>query len=150
MKFTADRYTATKWSTAADKAKFANHFVRFVEGDFKITLFPDWFYKRLSMTFGHIAHYNKAGFYAEWFSTPARQLEFLNRVAAWHSYGDPKYTYCDVEKDLAAWVGRDKGDLVRKLKERCIAEVEAKERAELARLKAKYETGGCKNVPFFE
>lgn len=102
--FTAAQFTPTKWDTAEDKAKFANHFVRFVEGGFKESVFPKWFYRRLSMTFGHIAHYNKAGFYDQWFSTADRRIEFIENVRRSSIYGDPAWTYSDVEKVLQGWV----------------------------------------------
>lgn len=68
--FTANQFTATKWESAEQKAKFANHFVRFVKSGFKPTLFYSWFYKRLSMTFGHIAHFNRQGFWHTWCLVP--------------------------------------------------------------------------------
>src|SRR3990167_862659 len=60
-------YTATEFDTAADKEKFELQFKRFVMSDFAENKFPNWFYKSLSMTFGHIAHYNKAGFYSTFY-----------------------------------------------------------------------------------
>jgi hypothetical protein len=141
--FTAEQFTPTEWSSAADKAKFANHFVRFVESGFKATLFYDWFYTRLNGTFGHIAHYNRRGFYDTWFSGTAERLNFLRhteRDRSWQ-YGDPAFTYSDVEKVLVAWV-RESG-LVEKYRAALSAETEASERAQLERLKAKYEPKGA-------
>ena len=103
-KFTAAQFVPTEWDSAAEKAAFANWFVRFVEGGFKETVFYKKRYTRLSMMFGHIAHYNRAGFYDVWFSTPSRRVAFLNRIALWAVYGDPAYTYSDVERVLQAWV----------------------------------------------
>jgi len=79
-------FIATQHSSASDKAKFANHFVRFVESGYRRTLFFKWFYTRLSMTFGHIAHYNIDGFYAEWFADGGEC--FLAHAAMYPCYGD--------------------------------------------------------------
>lgn len=138
-KFTASQFTATQFSTTEDKAKFANHFVRFVESDFKDTLFYDWFYRRLSMSFGHIAHYNRGGFYGVWFSTTENKVHFLERTLKSGKYGDPAYTYSDVEKVLAAWV--EESGLFEKYQAQNLKEIEREERKLLARLQDKYSTG---------
>ena len=104
--FKAEQFVATQWDTAEDKAKFANHLVRFVESDYSRSLFYKWFYRRLSNCFGHIAHYNLDGFYHEWFTSDPRNggRRFLYNIAKWPCYGDPKFTYSDVEKELQKWV----------------------------------------------
>jgi hypothetical protein len=136
-RFTADQFTPTEWSSAADKAKFANHFVRFVESDFKETLFPKWFYRQLSNTFGHIAHYDIYGFYATFFKTTRGKVDFLIQTEEWPCYGSPTYTYSDVEQVLRAWVKEKR--LVQYWQGRLAAEIEIAERFELARLSAKYQ-----------
>jgi len=98
--FTAEMFTATKWDTAQDKADFANKFVSFVESGFKETLFTKKFYTRLSNCFGHIASYNKLGFYDKWFSDFDSQVRFLNNALTHPSFGDASYTYSDVERAL--------------------------------------------------
>ena len=103
--FTAEQFTPTQWDTAADKAKFANHFVRFVASGYKETLFYDWFYKQLSMTFGHIAHYNRAGFYGHFFTTAEDRQYFMYATRQGGGYGDPAFTYSDVEKAIKAHYG---------------------------------------------
>jgi hypothetical protein len=135
-KFTAEMFTPTEWSTAADKAKFANHFVRFVQSGFKETMFPKWFYKQLSMTFGHIAHYNKNGFYSTWFATPDARVDFIKNCIAWGAYGDPEYTYCDVENALKAWLVKSGTLGVVTSVRNMVAEI--RERGMLAQLQAKY------------
>ena len=97
--FTADQFQGTKWSTAEDKAKFANHFIRFVEGGYKWTVFPNWFYTRLSNCFGHIAHYNRLGFYETFFLDNADIGRFKQMTMS-TVYGDPTWTYSDVEMAL--------------------------------------------------
>ena len=121
--FTADQFTPTQWDTAEQKAKFANHFKRFLEADMPQTLFYDWFYKRLSMTFGHIAHYDRGGFYATFFQSLSDKVEFLKiTLSSWLS-GDPARTYSDVEQALREWL-RESG-LHQKYQQRLAEAVEA-------------------------
>ena len=93
-------FTATEFSSVNDKMKFYRHFIRFVESDFNENLFYKWFYTRLSLCFGHIAHYNKNGFYQEKFSNPERKVAFMANIARYPCYGQPDYTFCDVERAL--------------------------------------------------
>lgn len=98
--FSAAKYEPTKWSTREDKQNFALKLVRFVESGFNPNLFHKELYTRLSMCFGHIAHFNKYGFYETWFSTPERQADWLAYVSTRTIYGDPGWTFSDVERDL--------------------------------------------------
>lgn len=143
--FAAEQFTPTKWDTAAQKAKFANHFVRFVEGGFKPTLFYDWFYKRLSNCFGHIAHYNRGGFYGTWFKTLPGRRDFLVNATKFPCYGDPTFTYSDVERALAAWIKQ--AGLIENYTKAIDVATETLERHELARLKAKYEKTEAADIP---
>ena len=99
-KFDAKRFVATEWSTADDKAKFANHFFRFLAKGCPESLFHKWFYSRLSMTFGHIAHFNRGGFYDVWFATPAKRLAFIRHAMQYRCCGDPRCTFSDVEREI--------------------------------------------------
>lgn len=102
--FKAEQFTPTKWNTAEDKAKFANHLVRFVQSGFKKTMFPEWFYTRLSLTFGHIAHYNQWTFYNHFFECgDEMKQQFLSTLKTGGGYGDPEYTYSDVERLIHKW-----------------------------------------------
>lgn len=141
--FSSEQFTPTKWDTAEQKAKFANHFVRFVESDFSANLFCDWFYQRLMNTFGHIAHLNRAGFYETFFLTVEGRLRFLEITAGISTcmggMGDPTWTYSDVERELRAWVIET--GVVEKCRSTLSMVIEIREHAELSRLKAKYEGG---------
>jgi hypothetical protein len=97
-------FTPTQWSTSEDKKRFAQAFIRLVEGNFKQTLFPKWFYQRLSNCFYNIAYYNQYGFYEEQFSTTARQCRFVSNCLNYPCYGDPRFTYSDVERFLQTWL----------------------------------------------
>lgn len=134
--FKASQFTPTKWNTAEDKARFANHFVLFVESGFSRSKFPKWFYERLSNMFGHIAHYDLGGFYDCFFTSPGMVHKFLQLCAGHPRPGDPAFTYSDVEKVLQEWLAEE-GVLAR-WERAAEAYVEAAERAELARLRAKY------------
>jgi hypothetical protein len=136
MTFQASQFTATQWDTIQDKAAFANQFVQFVQSDFAVKHFTERFYRRLSNTFGHIAHYNRGGFWAEFFTTTDDKVRFLEQCLQYPCYGDPAWTYSDVEKALQGWL-RTCGLLDRYRQE--VAEgTEAAERVELARLQEKY------------
>jgi hypothetical protein len=104
MKNSYPAFTPTKFSTIEDKEKFALHFQRFVTNDFNHNLFPKWFYTRLSMTFGMIAHFSKDGFYSEYFEDEGGKRRFLQECLNYPCYGDVAWTYSDVEKYLQTWL----------------------------------------------
>ncbi len=107
--FTADQFTPTRWDDAEEKARFARRFIRFVESDFAERQFPHTFYRRLALTFGHIAHYNRHGFYGEFFTATEGKVRFLRMTLAHPCWGDPAFTYSDVERSLQSWL-RGKGE----------------------------------------
>lgn len=136
MNFRPDQFTPTKFTPADQKAKFANHFVKFVSGGFAREQFPHWFYQELRDCFGHIAHYNQAGFYDEQFSTPARRLQCVRQWLAYPCSGQPTHTHCDVEAALIDWlraanIEAQVAGIARRAEEQA-------ELAELARLQRKY------------
>lgn len=136
--FTAAEFTPTKFNSAADKAKFANHLMRFIAGDFQRSDFTQPFYDRLCLTFGHTAHYDRDGFWFTFFDTAGSVVDFLNQTIDYgrRGIGDPAYTFSDVRK---AVVRRLEGSGVLQHYESARSHaVEAKERAYLARLQAKY------------
>jgi hypothetical protein len=98
--FLPSDFTATKFSTAADKAEFGNTLLRFIESEWASALFTKSFYNRLSMCFGHIAHYGRSQFYEEWFSSLDAQVRFLKHTLRFPCYGDPEYTFSDVERAI--------------------------------------------------
>lgn len=138
--FTAAQFTPTEWSTAEEKAKFANHFMNFVEQDFKQTLFQKWFYSRLMNTFGHIAHFNISGFWDTFFTSTEKKVQFLDQtINPWTNFcGDPTFTYSDVERAVAGEIR--KGGYLEKYQRQLADETEKSERALLTHLKGKYET----------
>ncbi len=139
--FSAEEFTPTEFSTAQDKAAFGNHFFRFIESDWKQTIFTKTFYYRLSNCFGHIAHYDLHGFYGTWFADDALRLSFLRHTLRFGCYGDPTYTFSDVERAIKAELGRR--PLVAQYETRVTAAIRAGELAQLERLQAKYGTTGA-------
>lgn len=135
--FTANQFTPTKFNTADDKAKFANQFVAFVSSGFKQSHFTKKFYTRLSMTFGHIAHYNPSGFWDTFFTNINDKVLFIEQSLTYPCYGDPAWTYSDVEQVLQRWILDNK--VLSNLKQEANEERTALELATLAHLKAKYE-----------
>ena len=136
IRLPADRFAPTQHDSAAAKARFANHYVRFVATGFDRALFQPWFYRRLSMSFGHIAHRNLDGFYHTWFERTFDQYAFVDRALRWRCSGDPAFTYCDVEAALQQWLSSSR--VLDALAGLLAVEREARERAELHRLLAKY------------
>ena len=136
MTFDPSQFTPTKWNTAKDKAVFAKQFVRFVQSDFAAKHFTEKFYRRLSNTFGHIAHYNRGGFWETFFTTTADKVRFLKITLQYPCYGDPTWTYSDVERALQQWL--QVSNLLEQYRQRMTEETEAGERTQLARLQAKY------------
>lgn len=152
MTYTADQFTSYEreypdgHGTAADKAKFANKLVRFIDSGFKETLFTRYLYRNLSNCFGHIAHYDIHGFYSTWFSDSTSRCEWFHHVLTHPVYGDPEFTFVDVEKVIREYVMDN--DLWHKATAVVFEEVEKQEREELLRLKQKYEGAGPKGNPY--
>jgi len=136
--FFAKDFTATQWDTADQKVKFAEQFKKFVESDFAWEKFPKWFYERLSMTFGHIAHYNQQGFYDTYFTCTQNKVYFLQETMKYPCYGSPEFTYSDVEKKIIDWLRDTKETVWNKYVQELAKETREAELAELARLQEKY------------
>ncbi len=136
--FEPNQFVATKWSTAEDKAKFANALMKFIANEFPRPALSKALYQRLSNTFGSIAHTNREGYYSVFFERDADKVVFLDQTLRWPCYGDPTYTFCDVE-----------GAVQRRLRAANVIEVFRMREADatrkreldaLARLQAKYGT----------
>ena len=144
MKVEAEQFTATKWASVEDKAKGFRALVSFIQAGFPESKFTRRVYDVLYLhMLGHIAHFNQAGFYAEWFATPERQLAWLRYAAHGGAYGagigDPAYTWSDVETVLVEWV-RTSG-LVARYEGIVEGRSRSRELTQLACLQAKYGAG---------
>ena len=134
--FNAEQFISTKWDSAEQKAKFANQFVKFVDNGFKESDFPEWFYKRLSMCFSHIAHYNRQGFFDTFFTSISYKIDFIRQTLDCDCYGDSTFTYSDVERVLKQWM--EEKHILSTYQLRLSEVSESVERAEYERLKVKY------------
>ena len=138
--FLPDQFASGDYWTSERKAKIATAFVRFVVAGCPFTLVTKDLYGGLSSMWGHIAHFNREGFYGEWFSSPARIARFLSRPSGeyWmNERGDPRFCLSDVERVLREWI-QESGQ-IEKYVELARLEREAVELKQLASLKAKYE-----------
>jgi hypothetical protein len=136
--FLPSEFVPNKFSSAQDKADFGNTFLRFIELDWARTAFSKSFYNRLSMCFSHIAHYDAGGFYATWFTSDADRLRFLRHTLAWPCWGDPEYTFSDVERAIQQEVR--KRNYLARYELRAAEAVRSGEMDTLKRLEAKYRT----------
>ena len=136
--FLPSDFTATKFSTAEDKAEFGNTLLRFIESEWASALFTKRFYNRLSMCYGHIAHYNRTQFYEEWFSSLAAQVRFLKHTLRFPCYGDPEYTFSDVERAIQREIVNRNYLALYEL--RLAEEQQATDLALLRQLESKYRT----------
>ena len=143
-RFQPDEFTATQWDGAEVKAKFANDLCRFMAADFKETLFSKDLYRRLSMCWGHIAHYDRNGFFSEFFRDLRGKVDFLDQTLAWRCFGDPAYTFSDVERAVNARLRSC--NLLAAYRALRAAEVESAEREMLRRLQQKYDGGNAPQV----
>lgn len=109
----ADTLTDTPWHTATHKARAVNAFIRFVDSDFQRAKFTKAVYEMLHQHFDHIAHFDADGFYYEWFSSRACQIEFLTDLQRQvNSYYEVRRVdlWDDVKVQLSAAALPDNGD----------------------------------------
>ena len=93
-------FTPTKFTTAAEKAAFARHFVRLLSQDMPAGQFTKPFHQRLSMTFSHIAHFNQYQVFEHFFADLRGKVRFLEQTLGHWPVGDPTWTFVDVEREL--------------------------------------------------
>ena len=134
-------FVPTKFTPAETKAWFASHFLRFVSSDFPEHQFTKRFYNQVMNTFGFIAHYDRNGFWTEYFTNTAGKIEFIEQVVSYPCYGDPGHTFSDVEREIGRRLRQVKLLDFYRAKNR--AEQEAADRAQFARLKARFEPNGA-------
>jgi len=136
--FLPSEFVPTRFSSAAEKAEFGNLLLHFLDSHCPQELFTKKLYHRLSMMFGHIAHYGRAQFYEEWFSSLAAQVRFLKHTLRFPCYGDPEYTFSDVERAIQREIG-NRNSVVR-YQLRLAEEQQAADLALLRQLESKYRT----------
>jgi hypothetical protein len=136
--FTAAEFTPTQWDSAEDKAKFANALMKFIADEFPRRSFTKSLYQGLSNTFGHIAHHNLDSFYAVFFERDADKVVFLEQTLSWPHFGDPAFTFSDVERAVKRRLRAAKVIDIFRLLDADVTR--RRELATLARLQEKYET----------
>lgn len=136
--FTAKDFTATKFASAEDKARWANKFTKFILGGFQRNSFKKEIYKQLHHMFGHCAEYNLDGFYCTWFEDTGKCLHWAETIATtWLvGIGQPQFTWSDVEIKVVQWI-RD-NNIHDQIAGHLQAETEQKERATLKLLQQRY------------
>ncbi len=134
--FTAAEFTPTQWNSAEDKAKLANALMKFVASEFPRRSFTKSLYRCLSNTFGHIAHYDLEGFYSVFFVCDADKVEFLQQTLSWPHFGDPTFTFSDVERAVKCRL--QAANVIDIFRMREADAVRRRELATLARLQEKY------------
>lgn len=68
-----------------------------------------WLYLHL---FGHIAHYDMYGFWAVWFDKERDAHRWVDNIATRACYGDPEFTWSDVEVAIKNWLNDGHLELV--------------------------------------
>ena len=129
-------FVPTPFSTAVDKANFGNALLHFVESEWKQELFTKSLYNRLSMCFGHIAHYDRATFYETWFTSEEDRLRFLQHALRHGCWGSPEFTFYDVERAVQGEIR--KRNYLGRYELRAAESVRSREMTILERLEAKY------------
>jgi hypothetical protein len=141
--FLPSEFVPTQFSTAADKADFGNTLLLFIESEWKETHFTKSFYNRLSMCFGHIAHFNRPTFYETWFTSDADRLRFLHHCLKHPCWGSPEHTFCDVERAVQHEIR--KRNYLERYALRAAEALRSAEMATLECLEAKYRPGSAES-----
>jgi hypothetical protein len=79
-----------------------------------------------------------ATFYETWFTSDTDRLEFLRHSLQWPCWGDPEYTFCDVERAIQQEIR--KRNYLARYELRTAEAVRSREMEKLKRLEAKYRT----------
>jgi len=129
-------FTPTCFTPAGTKAWFARHMLHFLASDCPRHQFTQRFHNQLAHCFGMVAGYDRRGFWTEHFATTRGKAGFVEHVLRHTKHGTPNPAWHDVEREVGRRL-RQSGlpDLYRR---RVTGEQNAADRAELARLLAKY------------
>ena len=128
-------YDAPGWQ-ASQKAELCEALARFVESEFSRERFTKKLYQLLHLyVFGHTAEYDIDGFYDAWFSSTERRVAWIERLLTYNRSTHIS-EWRDFERCFARWLETSgQHEHIKQVAER---DVERRERAELARLLAKY------------
>jgi hypothetical protein len=127
----------TQFNSAEDKLLFRNELIKFLCNHCDKDRFTRRLYDGLHQYMGHIAHYNLAGFYEEWFASVASRIKFMERHAIDTVYG----SWRDVDQSFKQWLAGPEGQKVLAYYRGELADqTNMTERRLLKALKAKHET----------
>ena len=101
-------FTATSFDTAAAKVKFIESLIRFLCNHCDQDRFTPLIYDGLHQHLGHIAHYDRGGFYANWFADMGSRVRFFEHHAQYLAAGG----WRDVSKALQLWIVSEEGQIV--------------------------------------
>ena len=98
-------FVATKWDGPEEKMKCYNWLKKFMLAGCPKKMWRkgayNWLYLHL---FGHIAHYNMYGFWETWFEREHTCHKWVDDIARRDCYGDPTWTWSDVEVAIKNWL----------------------------------------------
>ena len=134
--FEPDQFIATQWSTAEDKAKFANALMKFIAQEFPRPEFQQSSVPTAQQYVRAYRAYNQDGYYSVFFERDADKVVFLDQTLRWPCYGDPTYTFCDVERAVQRRLRA--ANVIEVFRMREADATRKRELDTLARLQAKY------------
>ena len=129
-------FTPTRFTPASTKAWFAGHMLHFLASDCPRHQFTQRFHNQLVHCFALTPHYGLRSFWTEHFATARGKTAFVEHVLRHSGSGTSNHAWRDVERKIGRRL-RQSGlpDLYR---QHSAGEQDAADRAELARLMAKY------------
>jgi len=132
----AKDFTPTLFTPASTKAWFAGHMLHFLASDCPRHQFTQRFHNQLAHCFPMTPRYGLRGFWTECFATTRGKVAFIEQVLRHPGSSTPNHAWRDVEREISRRL-RQSGllDLYRR---HSAGEQDAADRAELARLTAKY------------
>ena len=129
-------FTPTRFTPASTKAWFAGHMVHFLASDCPRHQFTQRFHNQLAHCFALTPHYGLRGFWTEHFATARGKAAFVEHVLRHSGSGTSNHAWRDVEREIGRRL-RQSG-LLDLYRQHSAGEQDAADRAELARLMAKY------------
>ena len=101
-------FVPTEWATAGDKGDCLLWLQAFMGTGCSKSLWHKNGYRYLSQhLFGHIAHYDIHGFWHTWFENEITCHTWVDNIAERTVYGDPAWTWSDVEAAIKIWLAAD-------------------------------------------
>ena len=129
-------FTPTRFTPSSTKAWFAGHMLHFLASDCPRHQFTQRFHNQLVHSFALTPHYGLRGFWTEHFATARGKAAFVEHVLRHSGSGTSNHAWRDVEREIGRRL-RQSG-LLDLYRQHSVGEQDAADRAELARLMAKY------------